>query len=206
VPWPEPIEPGRLDSFTLIAGGARVAGAAGDALVLPDPVEHERRTRAGLGGVTSLVLLDTLMNLPLGMPVPAADLDVLARAHLARVPGGVIELREAQITRVLTPPLTVVAVLVRARDWRRGVTRASCFAPFAQRVLLLDREPKPELLWEASVFGVGVWVDTADGAMREVCPPAPFVRRYWKPAGWRFAERAYAALPRSDPRFTKLIE
>ena len=78
--------------------------------------------------------------------------------------------------------------------------------PFAQRVVVLDKVAAPLLLWEAQVTGVGVWA-IEDGRLVEECSPEPFKRLYWKPAGWRFAERAYAAwlnarpLPESSPAF-----
>ena len=68
------------------------------------------------------------------------------------------------------------------------------FEPFGTRVVLLDACPRAaEFAWEADAAGVGLWIRERDGQIIQVVPPAPFVRRYAKPAGWRFTERAYTA-------------
>ena len=192
LPCPDPVGPASLDSLMLVPGGAKVAGATADALIIVDVTEQSRRKAAGLGAVTSLPLLDALLNLPLGMPVPKRDLAEPTWQQLLLAPAGVVQLDDRWVTRVLTPPLTVAAALVRGHSWRQALRRAGCFAPFTQRILLLDRAPKAGYVWEAAAAGVGVWVG-GPGEVQEVHPPEVFVRRYWKAAGWRFAERANAS-------------
>jgi hypothetical protein len=194
VRWERPVGPEDLRSgaVCLVDGGAQAAGAKADALVLADRAEHSRRLQAGLGGVTSLLLIDALMNLPLRTPVHRSDLDPAMCQRLEGVPKGVVLCEGGWFTRLLTPPLTVVAVVVRARGWRESVSRIWPFAAFAQQILLLDEMPvrSSAFLWEAQLSGIGVWAK-CDGELRELLAPEPFTRRYWKPAGWRFVERAY---------------
>jgi hypothetical protein len=199
VPWQNSIEPGSLDSLTTVQRGARSTGSVADALVLHDADEQARRVASCLGAVPSLALLDTLLNLPVGVPTRRDDVSPYSRELLWRAPLGVVELDGLWVTRLLTPPLTVVAAVVRSVPWRRAIQRAGRFAPFAQRIMVFDVVPSPELTWEANAVGVGVWA-IVDGKTHELCRPAPFVRAYWKAAGWRFAEHAYATWLTSTPR------
>jgi hypothetical protein len=201
LPWHSPLNPGAVRSGELkvIARGAVTAGATGDAVVACDYAEQARRRSAGLGAVTSPWLLDALMNLPVGAPVRVEDLseDVWERVRAA--PRGVAEIDGGWVTRLLSPPLTVVGAVVPGTGWRRPLQRAGLFTPFAQRLIVLSKVPPSRVAWEAEVAGIGVWV-SGDGELTELFPPEPFTRRYWKPAGWRFAERAYAAsLSASSP-------
>jgi hypothetical protein len=190
--WHSSIEPSSLDALHVVVRGARSAGSVADALVIPDLEECARRRAIGLGAVTSLALLDALMSLPTLEPVRTDDLSWYVHRQVHQAPLGVVQLDGAWVTRVLTPPLTVVAAVVRATAWRQALQRAARFTPFAQRLMMLDRVPPSEFTWEASIAGIGVWA-LLDGETHEVCRPEPFVRRYWKAAGWRFAEHAYAA-------------
>lgn len=203
VAWSRPLNPDDLisRSLAIVEGGAHAAGGHADALVVADGSEHDRRAACGLADVTSLGLLDAVMNLPLSAPVRTRDVSGEMLARLVAAPAGVIELEDGWVTRLLTPPLTVVAAIVRGTGWRRPVSRVSRFAPFAQQIVIVDREPArgSSVIWEAQLAGVGVWV-FADGRVTELVAPEPFTRRYWKPAGWRFAERAYRAQVTSTRR------
>lgn len=194
LPWARRLDPGALASgmVDLIAGGAVTAGAVGDAVVVRDDAEQDRRRQVGLGAVTSLWLLDAVMSLPLGMPVRISDISRTPWDDLRIAPTGVVAIDDGWVTRLLSPPLTVVAAVVRGTGWRRPLQRVGQFSPFAQRLIVLDKIPPPRLMWEAQVAGVGVWT-VEEGQPVELCAPEPFKRRYWKPAGWRFTERAYAA-------------
>jgi hypothetical protein len=192
LPWRSSIEPASLDSLDVVLHGARSAGSVADALVLPDIDEQLRRHDVGLGAVCSLALLDALMSLPAWEPVRLDDLSCHVHRQVTSAPRGVVDIDGAWVRRLLTPPLTVVAAVVRSTKWRHALRRAERFTPFAQRLMVLDRVPAPRLQWEAGIAGVGVWA-LVDGQTQTVCPPAPYVRRYWKAAGWRFAENAYAA-------------
>jgi hypothetical protein len=199
--WRSHLDPSAIasESLDVIARGAVTVGAAGDAVVAFDYAEQARRRSAGLGAVTSLWLLDALMTLPADAPVRVADLSADVWACLSAAPRGVVAIDGEWVTRLLSPPLTVVAAVVRGKGWRRPLQQAVRFTPFAQRLLVLEKTPPSRLTWEAQVTGVGVWV-FRDGQLAEVCPPEPFRQRYWKPAGWRFAERAYAASLSASPR------
>jgi hypothetical protein len=192
LPWHSSIEPASLETLHVVLQGARSAGSVADALVIPDLGEQARRRAVGLGAVTSLPLLDALLSLPLLEPIHFDDLSCHVQRQVRQAPMGVADLDGVWVTRLLTPPLTVVAAVVRATAWRRALQRAARFTPFAQRLMVLNRVPPPEFTWEASLAGIGVWA-FLDGETQEVCRPEPFVRRYWKAAGWRFAEHAYAA-------------
>ncbi len=201
LPWRVHLDPGEVESGALdvIPRGAVTAGTVGDAVIAGDHEEQDRRRQAGLGAVTSLWLLDALMTLPAGAPVRKADLSDDAWCCISAAPRGVVSVDGGWVTRLLRPPLTVVGAVVCGHGWRRPLQRAGQFTPFAQRVLVLDETPPQHLAWEAQVAGVGVWT-FRDGRLAELCPPEPFRQRYWKPAGWRFAERAYAASLRPSPR------
>lgn len=49
-------------------------GGGADALIWLSRAEHERRQQTGLRAIPDLRLLNTLMNLPLGIPGPLSDL------------------------------------------------------------------------------------------------------------------------------------
>jgi len=199
----KPITPADLDSgvLTSISRGAQAAGVTADALVTVDGAEHSRRARVGLPHVTSLRLLDTVMDFPLLTPVRMCDVGARSQEVIREAPRGVFVRDDLVVTRLLSPPVTVVAALVLGASWRRVISRASTFAPFCQQVMLLERRPRDvsTLIWEADLAGIGVWIRSG-GETVEVLRPSVFNRRRWKAAGWRFQERAYAAWLRSMPR------
>lgn len=194
VPWSEPITPRNLikDEISLIVDGARAAAHVADAYVIGDHSEQARRRAAGLKEVTSLKLLDAVMNLPLNVPIRRADVSSEAMTRFQNAPYGVVQLEPGWVTRLLTPPLTVIASVVRTSNWRQAAQRASQFMPFSQQIVMLEQIsiPRCDYEWEAQLTGIGVWLAN-DSEPIELVAPKPFVRNYWKPAGWRFAERAY---------------
>lgn len=197
--WGPHLDPDAIESGSVgvIAAGAVTVGAVGDAVVACDHAEQARRRDAGLGAVTSLWLLNAVMTLPAGAPVRVADLSEEVWACVRVAPKGVVVIDGRWVTRLLSPPLTVVGAVVHGTGWRRPLQRAGRFTPFAQRLLVLEKTPPSGMIWEAQVAGVGVWT-LQDARLEEICPPAPFRQLYWKPAGWGFAERAYAASLRSS--------
>ena len=178
--------------------GAQAAGSTAEAITLVDDHEHSRRVHAGLGAVTSLGLLDVLLDFPLHAPVRMCDVGSRGQTTVRQAPGGVFEYDDASVTRVLSPPTTVVAALVQGTSWRRMMAEASCFSPFCQQIMLFEHAPRAlgSLIWEAQVAGIGVWSRDGDHVV-EILRPQIFRRRRWKAAGWRFQERAYAAWLRS---------
>lgn len=181
----------------LVPGGARLSGAVATAMVVVDAVEHARRSAWGLGAITSLPLLDALMCLPQGVPVAVADVSTETAAVLRAGPDGCAEWLPGDaptVRRLVAPAADVSMVVVESGRWADALGRAAVFAPVAPRVVLIERGRVVESrLWEADAAGVGVWARDPDGTVAEVVAPAPFVRRYFKPAGWRFRERAYGA-------------
>lgn len=192
------MSPAGLDDhpqLTVVERGARVAGACADALVLFDEAEVDRRIRAGLGAVTSLPLLDALMTLPQDAHVHACDLESRTLAELRSAPAGCVRWDGDWVLRLMAPPLTVVAAVVIGHGWRRPVSQVAHFANFAQQIVILPRAPRAgaSVLWEAELAGIGVWVCPEPGELHELVAPAPFRRSYFKPATWRFTERALRA-------------
>jgi hypothetical protein len=196
VAWQAPVTSRDLCSgdFELVCRGAQAAGSTAEAIVLVDDHEHGRRVHAGLGAVTSLGLLDVLLDFPLHAPVRMCDVGPRGQATVRLAPSGVFECDDASVTRVLSPPTTVIAALLLGTSWRRMMAEASSFAPFCQQIMLFERAPRAlgSLIWEAQVAGIGVWIRDGDHVV-EVLHPRIFRRRRWKAAGWRFQERAYAA-------------
>ena len=119
--------------------------------------EHRRREAAGLGAVINPGLLDRLMDLPAGVPVP----DPVVWAEMADQPGGVAERDEdgTRVTRHLESPLTITDVVVDATTGRelRAVQDASLFAGFTRRWIAAapGRMPDTAVL-EAQLCGVGI--------------------------------------------------
>lgn len=196
VPWRRPVTPADLGTGRLatVIGGAVAAGARADALVEVDVDEMERRTSAGARSVQSLPLLDALINLPLLCPVDAAGLGERDLRILQAAPPGCVDFEGEKVIRTLRVPVTVAAALVAGLRWRHPLARAAAFTPLSQRIVVLPYAPDPAVVWEAQVAGVGVWVDRGEGDPYAVVEPEPFVPRYFKAAGWRFAERAYQEL------------
>ncbi len=183
-----------------VPGAARVSGARADAVVAVNAAEHARRAAAGLGAVPDVSVLQALMCLPLHAEIPVADLGDVVRRLLGKAPAGCIDWLDggSRVRRLYTPAATVPLVVVRGATWRPALRRAAAFEPFATRVVLLTRPPRrvADIAWEADVDGAGLWITHPGGRageIEEIVAPAPWVERYVKPAGWRFAEYAYAA-------------
>jgi len=186
----------------VVAKAARVTGAVADAVVEIDADEHRRRAACGLGAVELLGLLDALMCLPYGAAIPVRDVGKVALWHLHQAPEGCVQWGggesgcNALVRRLLVPVASVPLVVVRAAGWRTGLRRAAQFEPFARRVVVLRRAGRGlgEYAWEADAAGTGLWVARpGSDQVDEIVAPARFTPRYFRPARWRFAERAYTA-------------
>src|SRR5947209_18299318 len=154
--------------------------------------EHRRREAAGLGAVINPGLLDRLMDLPAGVPVP----DPVVWAEMADQPGGVAERDEdgTRVTRHLESPLTITDVVVDATTGRelRAVQDASLFAGFTRRWIAAapGRMPDTAVL-EAQLCGVGI-VDQRRRKLLAAPKPAGLTRDGWswlleeqrEPAAW----------------------
>jgi hypothetical protein len=157
-----------------------------------DRAEVLRRQKMGVGAVTDRGLLEALMGLPAGLPVPVASLTERERTALLRAPQGVVERVGDILVRHVVPPLTVRLAIVTATSWRQGLERAGRFAPFCQRGALLPSTPRDldEAQMRASFYGVGLAVLEA-GVTRTLVEPEPYVRRRHSSAQWWFVEEIY---------------
>ena len=158
-----------------------------------DAREHVRRQRAGTGSIRAADVLELLLGLPVGIPVPVASLTRREQAALVVAPPGSVVVRDGEATRQVVPPVTVDLALVAARSWRSGLTMAGRFAPFAARAMVLRRRPADlaEVRLQAGFYGVGVIVLVDDRPAEVLVEPAPFRRRRFTAAGWRFLEEVY---------------
>jgi hypothetical protein len=137
--------------------GVSLLGIRVTAVAVIDAAEHDRRMATGCGPITDPALLDRLLGLPLGAPIP----DPVAWAETADQAAGVIE-RDADgitVTRHLAMPLAIEDVIVVAPAGRelRAVQGASLFARFAPRWVMTTRRHLPEpVVLEAKLCGIGI--------------------------------------------------
>jgi hypothetical protein len=195
------VETAVMDGSIKIAGlPATVPGVRGcllgvDALLLLDLDEHEhwRRRAAGLTTVCDRDSLRLLSCLPHGEAVRVADLTDLERRELRRLPPSVAEIAGGRVTRLAFPPVTIRLAIVVDDVLDRGLDRASRFAPFAPRLLVLTRSPDDLACAqvEARFYGIGLAMAEADGVVM-LADPEPG-KRSAGPVTWRVREEAYAA-------------
>ena len=156
--------------------------------------EHEtlRRGRCGMSPIVELDVLDALMDLPAGMPVSLGSLRAADSRLLRRAPGGALEWAEAMVTRRVVPPLMPLIAMVRATDWMDGLQRASRFAAYCRRLVIVSELPAdPEIaLAQASFYGIGVAV-VRGATPNVVLEPEPFTDWQPTPAWWSFTEKIY---------------
>jgi hypothetical protein len=150
--------------------------------------EHRRRESAGMTAVINPVLLDRLMNLPVGVPV----VDPVAWAEMADQQPEILERGEdgASVTRHLNSPLTIADVMVRAAPGRelRAVQDASLFASFTRRWVAASRSCVPEaVMLEAKLCGVGL-LDQFRTVLLPAEKPANLTVDGWS---WLQEEKAY---------------
>jgi hypothetical protein len=157
-----------------------------------DQVEVQRRQSWGLGAVLGWGLLDTLMELPSGLPVPVSTLTWPARRRVAGAPAGVVRICGTEVTRELVPAVMPLLVIVTARDWMDGLTRASRFAPYTRRMVLGRGLPvEAHILDTAARLGIGMAVQDGRHGTHVALEPEPVLG--WQPttAWWRFCEVIY---------------
>ncbi|HKS46382.1 MAG TPA: hypothetical protein VJT49_14975 [Amycolatopsis sp.] len=157
-----------------------------------DPAESQRRRAGGHGAVTELGIIDALLGLPTGIPVPWTAVSDRDRRRLRRAPSGAVESRGDQLVRQATVPLTVRFALVAARQWRDGLVKAGRFAPYCCRAMLLSRVPGDldEAKVQAAFYGIGIYL-VSRGELTTVVVPEPFTESRHSPAQWWFAEEVY---------------
>jgi hypothetical protein len=150
--------------------------------------EHRRREAPGLGAVINPGLLDRLMDLPTGIPVP----DPVVWAEMAEQPREVAERDEdgVRLTRRLESPLTITDVVVDAAAGRelRAVQNASLFAGFARRwIAAATSRMTDAAMLEAKLCGVGI-VDEHCGRLLAAEKPQGLTRDGWS---WLLEEKTY---------------
>lgn len=162
-------------------------------LVSLDEHEHQRRRTAGLTTICDGDALRLLSRLPHGEAVRVADLTETERRSLRRLPRSAAEVAGGRVTRLALPPVTLRLAIVMDDAVDRGLDRASRFAPFAPRLLVLTG-PTVDLAFaevEARFYGIGLAAAGADGMVMLADPEPP--RRAAGPVTWRVREEAYAA-------------
>jgi hypothetical protein len=170
----------------------RLFGTRGWVAYRSDHDQRQLRRAHGIGPVLGLDLLDTLMGLPLGLPVPLHAVSRADLRRLRRLPDGAVTWSSATVTRRLAPPVWPLLAMVQGADWPRGLRAASRFAMYCRRLLVISELPQDEevALAEASFYGIGVAL-RRNGMLKMVLEPEAFTD--WQPtaAWWWFTEEVY---------------
>ncbi|MEU9067935.1 hypothetical protein AB0D60_13740 [Streptomyces sp. NPDC048306] len=160
-----------------------------------DEAEHARREEVSAARLDHMADLESLLTLPVGIPVPLASLDPAARSAVRTLPAGAVDRDRKTATRRAVRPLRVDLAVVRASGWRQGLERAAEFAPFCRRAMLLDRRPSrlDDVLVEADFYGIGVFL-AAGNDVEMVLEPEDYRPRRHTAAAWWFVEDLYQRL------------
>lgn len=139
-----------------------------------------------------------LLDLPLGSPVPMANLTPAQQSVARRMAAGAVHIDTTQgkpgtVTRLAVKPATVHLALIEGPANATTLANVTSYAPFCTRALLTQVRPSTDFLSEASFYGVGVALRTADGGIDVLVQAEPWVLRRHSPAGWCFVEHAYLA-------------
>lgn len=176
---------------------ASLRGVDVDVEVSIDKLEWQRRAAAGIAGqqIGGPRALGVLLKLPELIPVDASALPDDDLEIVGRLEGAVDFPSPGVLQRVARPAVCPLLVSIHTNRWRDGLRLAGRFAPYSARRLVLhgasdDLQP---LLLEADYWGVGVAL-CADGAVRELLPPATFTPVRYTAAAWKFDEDLYAQL------------
>ncbi|SDT15120.1 hypothetical protein SAMN05216371_1406 [Streptomyces sp. TLI_053] len=159
-----------------------------------DEVEHGRRQTACADRLDSIPMLERLLCLPVGIPVPMASLS--DPAVVGGLPQGAVHRDGDMVTRLAVRPLAVDIAVVRVVGWRNGLERAGRFAPFCCRAVLVDEGPQmgeEGVLAEAAFYGIGVLVRGPEG-IRTALEPEVYRPQRYTVAAWHFVEELYARL------------
>ncbi|MEV7597052.1 hypothetical protein AB0O91_06635 [Kitasatospora sp. NPDC089797] len=161
-----------------------------------DGAEHGRRQAVDAERLDRIPVLERLLGLPIGLPVPMDSLP--GQAVVRDLPRGAVEWDEDLVTRRTVRLLAVDLAVVRATDWQTGLERAGRFAPFCRRAVLFDelrgwRAGLDETLAEAAFYGIGVLVHESDGIRMALEPEAYRPQRHTA-AARHFVEELYGRL------------
>ena len=155
----------------------------------PDRREASRRRSLSVGAVLDWDLLDTLMDLPAGLPVPLSELALPARRRVVSARPGVARVVDGLVIRDLVPALSPLLAVVVSADWDAVLVEASRFASYCRRMVLGPALPAGDgVLETAARLGIGVAV--ADGSRPGEVLLEPEPVEDWQPttAWWRFCE------------------
>ncbi|MEU3599971.1 hypothetical protein ABZ714_14765 [Streptomyces sp. NPDC006798] len=157
-----------------------------------DNAEHERRTTVGAARLDRMHALETLMGLPVDIPVLLSELEPGERRAVRGLPTGAADRERGAVTRRAVRPLRVDLAIVRSTGWKRGLEEAGRFAPYCRRAVLLTRRPArvSEALMEADFYGIGVFL-AADGEVEMVLEPRAYRPLRHTAAAWSFVEELY---------------
>ncbi|MGD0561175.1 MAG: hypothetical protein ABSA93_40155 [Streptosporangiaceae bacterium] len=183
---------------SLVPGDARIArvraeGVRGILAYQVDAAEHDRRRKAGLGAVTRLEWLDTLMAMPVGLPVPLQSMTITEQKTMQRLPPGCLDYRQSGVIRRLARPIGMYLVIVDDADWRRGLVRSGAYIG-CTRILAVPPTVAglDEAALEADYWGVGLMISGRPlSSSRVIVPPQRFVPTVYTAASWRFCEEMY---------------
>jgi hypothetical protein len=173
--------------------GVRAEGVRGTLAYQVDAGEHDRRRQVGLGAVTRLGWLDTLMEMPLGLPVPLESLTADEHERARRLPHGCVDQSDEGLIRRLVRPISMYLIIVEDTDWRRGLIRSGAYIG-CTRILVVppDVAELDDAGLQADYWGVGLMVSgQLPGSSRVVVPPERFVPKIYTAASWRFCEEMY---------------
>lgn len=158
-----------------------------------DDQRQLRRTHA-MAPILGLDLLNTLMGLPVGWPVPLRAVSRPDQRRLRRLPDGAVLWTPVAVIRRVAPPVMPLLTMVQSAEWARGLRAASRFAMYCSRLLVVSELPPDQdvALAEASYYGIGVALRRG-GALKIVVEPEAFTD--WQPtaAWWWFTEEVYRA-------------
>lgn len=190
-------EAGRVAAAFGFAGelvpGIRWAGSDCTAVVRLDHAEIARREAAGLGVLEHArhyQLVEVLFELPLGIPVPWADLDPVRAAELDGAPAGVVCRTAEAVERLWRPALTITGLLTIADNTRQGLRRVGILAPDAPRAVATRRRPRRATRARAEQLGIGVAVTDNEGRWQVLVAPHRHLVSPG-PRHWRLLELVY---------------
>ncbi len=184
-----------------VAISVPIVDTRADVALVLDAEEHRRRLAACTPAVPDFreVFL-TLCTLPFAEAVRLRDLSRHDRSVVKELPPGVVKVDGGVVTCIVRPPVRATLSVVYDEEWRRGLGRASNFAPFGNRVLALTEDAGPELslvALEAQLYGIGVTLVRPGADDQVVVHPEPWVQKYFGPVAWRNQEQVYSCWRRA---------
>lgn len=173
----------------------RLRGVVGNADVVIDTVEHQRRQAAGQAGrvLGGMGILDALLQLPEQVNVRLDQIDPAVLAE-ARRSAAALDFPSADtVRRVGRPAASAALFTLTTSDWRRGLAQLHRLAAYCPRRLYLTTLPRSVglLRLEASYWGIGVTLQRSGGD-EELLVPGQYSPSRYSGAAWAFDEALYA--------------